>query len=141
MKAIDDAVDKVASKLMQRRKELKEEARQMVNKAKEGISTQEKNAQLAVGEVESLLEFMNRNLEKATDQEVLSLEKQMSGQVDRIMQLYANPAQKFPTPKLPQLEVQSDVEVMQVIDGGISIKNKASVTSKTMTVSISSSGC
>jgi hypothetical protein len=141
MKAIDDAVDKVASKLMQRRKELKEEARQMVNKAKEGISTQEKNAQLAVGEVESLLEFMNRNLEKATDQEVLSLEKQMSGQVDRVMQLYTNPAQKFPVPKLPQLEVQSDVEVMQVIDGGISIKNKASVTSKTMTVSISSSGC
>ena len=130
MKAIDDAVDKVASKLMQRRKELKEEARRVVNKAKEDISVQEKNAQLAVGEVESLLEFMNRNLEKDTDQEVLSLEKQMSGQVDRIMQLYANPAQKFPTPKLPQLEVQSEVEVMQVIDGGISIKNKGTYAEK-----------
>ena len=130
MKAIDDALDKVASKVAQKRKELKEEARRVVNKAKEDISIQEKNAQLAVGEVESLLEFMNRNLAKATDQEVLSLEKQMSGQVDRVMQHYTNPAQKFPVPKLPQLEVQSDVKVMQVIDGGISIKNKGMYAEK-----------
>ena len=119
MKAIDDAPDKVVLKVTQKRKELKEEARHVVNKAKADISTQEKNVQLAVGEVESLLEFMNRNLKIATDQEALSLEKQMSGQVDRVMQLYTNPAQTFPVPKLPQLEVQSDVEVMQVIDGGI----------------------
>ena len=127
MKAIDYAVDKVASKLMQKRKELKEEARRVVNKAKEDISIQEKNAQLAVGEVESLLEFMNRNLEKATDQEVLSLEKQMSDQVDRISQLYTNPAQMFPSPKLPQLEVQSNAEVMQVIEDSISITNREHV--------------
>ena len=127
MKAIDDALDKVASKVAQKRKELKEEARCVVNKAKEDISIQEKNAQLAVGEVESLLEFMNRNLEKATDQEVLSLEKQMSDQVDRISQLYTNPAQMFPSPKLPQLEVQSNAEVMQVIEDSISITNREHV--------------
>ena len=124
VKAIDDALDKVASKVAQKRKELKKEAHRVVNKAKEDISVHEKNAQLAVGEVESLLEFMNRNLEMATDQEVLSLEKQMSDQVDRISQLYTNPAQRFPVPKLPQLEVQSEAEVMQVVEDGIYITNK-----------------
>ena len=124
MKAIDDALDKVASKVMQKRKELKEEARRMVNKAKEDIVTREKNAQLAVGEVESLLDFLNRNLEKATDQEVLSLEKQMSDQVDRVSRLYSNPAGVFPVPKLPQLEVHSGTKVMQVIQDDISVTSK-----------------
>ncbi|CAI8022155.1 hypothetical protein GBAR_LOCUS13030 [Geodia barretti] len=49
-----------------------------------------------MGEVESLLEFMSRSLERATDQEVLSLEKQMSDQVERVTQLYGNPVGKFP---------------------------------------------
>ena len=134
MKAINDAIDNVTSKLMQKKKELEEDARRMVNKAKEDISMQEKNAQLAVGEVESLLEFMNRNLKMATDQEMLSLEKQMSGQVDRVMQLYTNPAQKFPVPKLPQLEVQSDAEVIQGIENGISIRNKGKYVIKSTSI-------
>ena len=124
MKAIDDALDKVASKVQQKRVELKEEARRMVSKAKEYITMQEKNAQLAVGEVESLLDFMNRNLEKATDQELLSLQKQMSDQADRASQLYTNPAVKFPVPKLPQLEVRSSAKVMQVIQDDISVTDK-----------------
>ena len=124
MKAIDDAIDKVVSKAQQKRVELKEEARRMVNKTKEDITMQEKNAQLAIGEVESLLDFLNRNLEKATDQELLSLQKQMSDQADRASLLYTNPTVKFPVPKLPQLEVHSSAKVMQVIQDDISVADK-----------------
>ena len=120
MKAIDDALDKV---LMQKRKELKQEAQEMVDKAKQEIAIQEKNAQLAVGEVESLLEFMNRNLEKATDQEVLSLKKQMSDQVKRVSQLYHNPAGKFPVPQIPQIKVCCSSKVEQVIQSAVSIQD------------------
>ena len=124
MKAIDDAIDKVVSKAQQKRVELKEEARRMVNKTKEDIMMQEKNAQLAVGEVESLLDFLNRNLEKATDQELLSLQKQMSDQADRASRLYTNPTVKFPVPRLPQLVVRSSAKVMQVIQDDICVSDK-----------------
>ena len=123
-KAIDDALDKVASKLMQKRKELKQEARQVVDEVKEKIVIQEKNAQLAVGEVESLLEFMNRNLKIATDQEVLSLEKQISAQVHRVFQLYDNPGGKFPVPQIPELQVHGGGKVEQIIEDEISVKKK-----------------
>ena len=122
MKAIDDAVDRITSKLMQKRKELKEEACRKFNEVKKEIATKEKNAQLAVGEVESLLEFMIRNLDKATDQEVLSLEKQMDDQVNRVSQLYSDPADKFLClPKIPWLKVQCGVRIEQVIESDISI--------------------
>ena len=120
-KAIDDALDKVASKLMQKRKELKQKARQVVDEVKEKIVIQEKNAQLAVGEVESLLEFMNRNLEIATDQEVLSLEKQISDQVHRVSQLYDNPGDKFPVPQIPELQVHCGGKVEQIIKDEITV--------------------
>ena len=123
-KAIDDALDKVASKLMQKRKELKQKACQVVNEVKEKIVIQEKNAQLAVGEVESLLEFMNRNLKIATDQEVLSLEKQILEQVHRVSQLYDNPGGKFPVPQIPELQVHCGGKVEQIIKDEISVKNK-----------------
>ena len=124
MKAIDDALDQVASKVMKKRKELKEETCRVVNKVKEDIATQEKNAQLAVGEVESLLDFLNRNLEKATDQETLSLKKQISEQVERVSQLYCNPIGKFPEPELPNLEVHSGANVMEGIQDDISITGR-----------------
>ena len=124
MKAIDDAHDKVVSKLQQKRKELKQEASKSINTSTEEITTQQKNAQLAMGEVESLLEFLHRNLEKATDQELLSLQKQMSDQADRIAQLYANPAAKFPVLRLPQLEVQCSGDILQVLRDDFSVCDK-----------------
>ena len=121
-KEIDDALDKIASKLMKKRKELKEKAQRMVNEVKGKIAIQEKNAQLAMGEVESLLEFMNRNLKMATDQEVLSLEKQMSDQVLRVSQLYGDPEKTFSAPELPKLEVCSRVQFEELIDTEISVE-------------------
>ena len=123
-KAIDDALDRIVSKLMQKRIELKQKARQVVDEVKEKIVIQEKNAQLAVGEVESLLEFMNRNLKMATDQEVLSLEKQISDQVHRVFQLYDNLGDRFPVPQIPELQVHCGGKVEQIIKDEISVKNK-----------------
>ena len=123
MKAIEDVVAKAVSKLMKKQQQLKQEAQQMVDKAKQEIAIQEKNAQLAVGEVESLLEFMNRNLEKATDQEVLSLKKQMTDQVERVSQLYHNPAGKFPVPQIPRIQVCCSSKVEQVIESDVSIQD------------------
>ena len=124
VRAIDDALDRVAEQLVSKRRELKKEASRMVSAAKEKVSVQEKGAQLAVGEVESLLEFMSRSLERATDQEVLSLEKQMSDQADRVSRLYGNPAGKFPVPQLPEMVVHCGAEVEQTIETKISIAKK-----------------
>ena len=132
MKAIDDARDKVASQLQQKTKELKEEATKSINTSTEEITTQQKNAQLAMGEVESLLEFLHRNLEKATDQELLSLQKQMSDQADRIAQLYTNPAAKFPVPRLPQLEVQCSGDILQVLRDDFSVRDKGMCSMKAL---------
>ena len=123
-RAVDNILDRVAAKLAQKRKELKEKASRMVSEARGKVSTQEKNAQLAVGEVESLLEFMSRSLERATDQEVLSLEKQMSDQVERVTQLYGHPADKFPVPEISELVVTCKAQVEQVIQSQISVDKK-----------------
>ena len=100
-RAIDDAMDAEVAQVNQKRRELKAKASEMVSEAVEKVSEQEKSAVLAVGEVESLLEFMSRSLETATDQELLSLKKQMSDQVDKVSSLYNNPAGKFSVPELP----------------------------------------
>jgi hypothetical protein len=125
---INAAIDKVIAKAGQKRKELIQRASQMVSEAREKVSTQEKNAQLAMGEVESLLEFMSRSLERATDQEILSLEKQMSDLVERVTQLYGNPAGKFPIQELPHLVVSCGEEVEQVIQTKISVSEKEQET-------------
>ena len=123
IKDIENTIGKVVSKLMKKQQQLKQEAQQMVDKAKQEIAIQEKNAQLAVGEVESLLDFMNRNLEKATDQEVLSLKKQMTDQVERVSQLYHNPAGKFPVPQIPQIKVCCSPKVEQGIQSDVYIQD------------------
>ena len=122
-RAIDDALDKMVAKMTEKRRELKAKASEMVSEAVKKVSEQEKNAGLAVGEVESLLEFMSHSLETTTDQELLSLTKQMLDQVDRVSCLYDNPAGKFPAPELP-LEVQCGPEVEHVIESGISVTKK-----------------
>ena len=124
MKAIDDAHERIASKLRQKSKELKEETGKRINTSTDAITTQQKNAQLAVGEVESVLEFLCRNLEKATDQELLSLQKHMSDQADRMAQLYANPAALYPIPRLPQLEVQCSDDISQVLQDDFTVHDK-----------------
>ena len=124
VRAIDNALDRVAAKVAQKKRELKEKASQMIGVVKEKVSTQEKNAQLAMGEVESLLESMSRSLERSTDQEVLSLEKLVSDQVKRVTQLYGHPAGKFPVPEIPELVVSCGVEVEQVIQAKISVTKK-----------------
>ena len=112
-RAIDAAQTKVNTKLQQKGRELKAVVSSKISKTTEEITSQEKNAELALGEVESLLELLHRNLEKATDQELMSLQKQISDQTERVAQLYANPAAKFPAPQLPQLELQCSDDVLQ----------------------------
>ena len=123
-RAIDDAIDRISAKLMQKKAEMKAKTSEMVSEAKEKVSVQEKNAELAVGEVGSLLEFMSRSLETATDQELLSLKKQMSDEVDRVSSLYKDPAGKFPVPELPELAVQCGPGVEQTIKSEISVVNR-----------------
>ena len=121
MRELDNTIDRIVAKLMQKKKVLKKNIDRVVSEAEEKIEIQEKNAQLAVGEVESLLEFMSGNLERATDQEVLSLEKQMSDQVERVTQLYGHPADKFPVPEIPELVVTCGAQVEKVIQAEISV--------------------
>ena len=127
-KAIDSTHDRIQSKLQRKIKELRAAATQNVNTTQEKITAGRKNAELAVAEVTSIHEFLSRNLERATDQELFSLLKQMSDQAERAAQLYADPPAKFPVPTLPQLEVHSHEGVLQVlqedvyiVDNGMSV--------------------
>ena len=121
VQAIDSTHVRIVSKLQQKRKELKAAVTQEVDASQEKITTGKKNAELAVTEVTSLYEFLNRNLERATDQELFSLLQQMSDQAERAAQLYANPPAKFPVPTLPQLEVHCSEDVLPVLQEDIFI--------------------
>ena len=124
IKAIDDAHNRIVVKLQQKSKELKAVTAKMINSSQEEIASQKKNIDLAVGEVDSLYDFLSRNLERATDQELFSLLKQMSDQAKRAAQLYANPPAKFPVPTLPQLEVHCSNHVLQVLQEEFSVSEK-----------------
>ena len=124
MRAIDNALDEVVAKAAQKRKELKDKANSILNEAREKVCTQEKNSQLAVEEADSLFEFMNRILERATNQEILSLEKQISDQVQRMTKNYGNTAEMFPLPKLPELVVTCGEGVTKAIETEISVTEK-----------------
>ena len=123
-RSIDEAIDEIIEKLAEKRREMKEKANRIVNEAEEKIATEEKNAQLAVGELESLLEFMSRTLETATDQEILSLKKQVSYQVEKVSELYIDADENFPVPELPELEVNCGARVKKVIELEIAIEEK-----------------
>ena len=121
VQAIDNTHNRIGSKLQQKIKELKAAATQNVDTTQEEITTGKKNAELAVAEVTSLYEFLNHNLERATDQELFSLLKQMSDQAERAAQLYADPPVMFPVPTLPQLEVHCSEDVLQVLQDDVYI--------------------
>ena len=122
--AVDEAVEKVVTQVHQKKDEMKAKASEMVSEAVEKVSEQEKNAELAVGEVGSLLEFMSRSLETATDQELLSMEKQMSDQVDRVSSLYSDPAGKFAVPDPPELVIHCGPSVQIEIESEIYVVDK-----------------
>ena len=120
-RALEAVKVKVNTKVQQKMNELKAVVSSKIDESTKEITSQVKNAELALGEVESLLELLHRNLEKATDQELMSLQKQISDQTDRVAQLYANPAAKFPIPQLPQLEVQCSDDILQVLQDDFSL--------------------
>ena len=123
-RSIDQAIDEIIEKLAEKRREMKEKANRIVNEAEEKIAAEEKNAQLVVGELESLLEFMSRTLETATDQEILSLKKQVSDQVERVTELYIDADENFPVPELPELEVNCGTGVKEAIKSEISVAQR-----------------
>ncbi|CAI8048962.1 hypothetical protein GBAR_LOCUS26974, partial [Geodia barretti] len=96
-------------------------ASRIVSEAEEEIAAQEKNAQLAVGELVSLQEFMSRSLETETDQEILSLKKQVSDQVERVGELYSDADRKFPVLELPEMVVNCGERVNEVIETELSV--------------------
>ena len=122
-RAIDAAHMKLNTKLQQKNKELKAVASRKISITTKEITSQKNNAELALGEVESLLDLFHRNLGKANDQELLILQKQMSDQASRVTQLYSNPAVKFPVPQLPQLEVECSNHVLQVLQDDFSLRD------------------
>ena len=123
-RAIDQAIDEIVAKLAEKRREMKEKASRIVSETEERIAAQEKNAQLAVGELVSLQEFMSHSLETETDQEILSLKKQVSDQVERVSKLYRDADRKFPVPELPELVVNCGERVNQAIETELSVAQR-----------------
>ena len=123
IKSIDNALDEVAAQVARKRKELKEKVCCIISDSKQKINSEEKNIQLAMAEINSLLEFMNQIIARATDQEVLSLEKQISHQVERMTRIYSNPAGKFQVPELPELVFQCGAGVRKALETDISVSD------------------
>ena len=80
---IDQHYDRVFQKLMEQREELKQQVRDTVSQKEKAVTTQLEEVECAQAEVLSVKE-LNDAVEKSSDQEILSVKKQV---VDRIQQI------------------------------------------------------
>ena len=93
---IDQHYDRVVQKLMEQREELKQRVRDTVSQKEKAVTTQLEEVECAQVEVLSIKE-LNDAVEKSSDQEVLSVKKQV---IDRMQQL----TEKYEKINLPPVQ-------------------------------------
>ena len=110
-KAIDQSVDGLVSIMEKRRKELHSEATKLTGKNQTELTAYKKGTQLAMAEVESLVEFVDRNCQTATDQELFAVRKQVVGQVGEVCQKYQHPRKVV---QISSFELSSSKEISRL---------------------------
>ena len=102
---IDQHYDRVVQKLMEQREKLKQQVRDAVSQKEKTITTQLEEVECAQAEVLSMKE-LNDAMEKSSDQEVLSVKKQV---IDRMQQMTG----KYKKVNLPPVE-QATMEFVPI---------------------------
>ena len=122
-KKIDQHYDRVIQKLMEQKEQLKQQVHDTVSQKEKAVTTQLEEVEYAQAEVLSIKE-LNDAVEKSSDQEVLSVKKQVTGRMRQITDKYKKvntpPVQQatmefVPTKEaLPQFGLLCSVEVVDL---------------------------
>ena len=104
--AIDWKFDALIASVQKRREELHREARERIEENQNNLTAQKKNIQQATAEVQSMIEFVDHKSQRANDQELLGLQKQIHDRVNEVAQKYSNPAEQFKSTKVCNLELK-----------------------------------
>ena len=114
-KAIDQSVDGLVSIMEKRRKELHSEATEMTGQKQTELTAHKKGTQLAMAEVESLVEFIDQNCQTASDQELLAVRKQMTKQAIEVLQRHQRPKKVLPHAPLLIVELSCKKEITELV--------------------------
>ena len=79
---IQQSFDQIMELLRQRKQQLLKDAAKLKDKKLDALKAQRKNFQVAQTEAQSLVEFVERNLENATDEELMSIHQQVLTRVE-----------------------------------------------------------
>ena len=109
--AIDQKFDALIASAQKRREELHREAREMIEGNQKNLTAQKKNIQQATAEVQSMIEFVDHKSQRANDQELLGLQKQIHDRVNEVAQKYRNPAEQFKPAEVRHLELMCSSEL------------------------------
>ena len=104
--AIDRKFDELIASVQKRREELHCEAREKLETNQKSLTAQRKNIQQATAEVQSMIEFVDHKSQRANDQELLGLQKQIRDRVSEVAQKYSNPVEQFKPAEVCHLELR-----------------------------------
>jgi len=104
--AIDRKFDELIASAQKRREELHCEARKKLEANQKSLTAQRKNIQQATAEVHSMIEFVDHKSQRANDQELLGLQKQIHDRVNEVAQKYSNPIGQFKPAEVCHLELK-----------------------------------
>ena len=79
---IEQSFQQLHDLLEQRKREMLEEASSLVKGKLDALSVQEKGIDMASGTIQSLVDFVERNIENATDEELMEVHAQLLNRID-----------------------------------------------------------
>ena len=95
-KSLEQSFDQLKALLDQRKAELVRKASALAQKKKDALAAQRKGLQVAQAEIQSLVEFVERNVENTSDQDLMGIRTQLQTKVEeeekRQQQLSLEPA-------------------------------------------------
>ena len=95
-KSLEQSFDQLKALLDQRKAELVKKASALAQKKKDALAAQRKGLQVAQAEIQSLVEFVERNVENTSDQDLMGIRTQLQTKVEeeekRHQQLSLEPA-------------------------------------------------
>ena len=103
--AIDLKFNELIASVQKRREELHREARETIEENQRNLTAQRKNIQQATVEVQSMIEFVDHKSQRANDQEMLGLQKQIHDRVNEVTQKYRNSSEQFKPAEVCHLEL------------------------------------
>ena len=86
-KVINGSFDEMIQILEQRRRELLTTVRGRVEEKVSSLSSQEKGLEVGTAQIQSLVDFVGQSMENASDEEILSIHKQLQCKIEEVMKI------------------------------------------------------